>query len=148
MDNELKIRTLTEQFFNGETSQAEEQQLYAYYRQPPEVLPADLRPLQQLFLDLACLSVAASQQQTIRQKPRRRWMAAAAIAVLCAGGALFFFSRQQSPQPEEELVAYILGERTTNPDVVLGEMRETIAAISDGDADDAVEQQLKAMFSN
>jgi hypothetical protein len=44
-------------------------------------------------------------------------------------------------------VAYIYGERTTDRDVVLGEMQKTMAAVA-ADGSDEVEEQLKMMFGN
>ena len=44
-------------------------------------------------------------------------------------------------------MAYIYGERTTDRDVVLGEMQKTMAAVTD-DGSDVVEEQLKMMFAN
>ena len=88
MNNELKIRTLIDRFFDGETTLSEEQQLYAYFSQEPAALPEDLRPLRPLFLDLAAVqSVAVLQQQTQRPPGSglRRWLAAAALALPAAG---------------------------------------------------------------
>ena len=44
MNNELKTRTLLDRFFDGLTTLDEEQQLYDYFGQPQDSLPADLRP--------------------------------------------------------------------------------------------------------
>ena len=151
MNDINRIRTLTERFFLGETTLSEEQQLYAYFRQEPTALPEDLRPLRSMFLDLAAVqSVAALQQQTQRPPGSglRRWAAAAAVAVLVAGGALLFFRSTEPADADEDLVAIVYGERTTDRSVVISEMQKTMTAMTDGDGTDAVEQQLKAMFSN
>ena len=50
MNNELKIRTLVERFFDGETTLGEEHELYNYFSQEPAALPEDLRPLREMFL--------------------------------------------------------------------------------------------------
>ena len=47
MRNDLKIRTLTERFFDGETSLAEEQELYRLYREGD--VPEDLLQYKELF---------------------------------------------------------------------------------------------------
>ena len=153
MDNALKIRTLTERFFDGETTLDEEQQLYSYFQQAPEDLPADLRPMRELFLDLqavAAPTVAEEKQHTGQRQTgnRWRWAVAAVVAVLLTGGALTLFQRNQQEADGEELVAYIYGQRTTDPSVVLGEMQKTMTAMADDGSADLVEQQLKNMFSN
>ena len=59
MRNDLKIRTLTERFFDGETSLAEEQELYRLYREGD--VPEDLLQYKELgywhsgfHSDIAC----------------------------------------------------------------------------------------------
>ena len=47
MRNDLRIRTLTERFFDGETSLAEEQELYRLFREGD--VPEDLKQYKELF---------------------------------------------------------------------------------------------------
>ena len=159
MNNELNIRTLLDRFFLGDTTLAEEQQLYDYFRQTPvPQLPRDLAPLRDLFLDLQAVRYAATPSQPRLQpsplqpsqpRLRPRWLAAAALALLLAAGALTLFRPTQvDADSGEELVAYIYGKRTTDPAVVIGEMQHTMAAMTAEGGADVVEQQLKAMFSN
>lgn len=143
MTDILKIRTLTEKFFNGETSLQEERTLYDFYCQ--DDIPDDLRSSQELFRSLGALdSIGIDRQQVPRQHGNRRWLAAAvtAVAVVSLGGALLF--RYHS---ENECVAYFYGERVTDRTIVLGEMQQTMASIA-GDGSDVVEEQLKALFDN
>ena len=160
-ENILKIRTLIDRFFDGETTLDEEQQLYAYFRQQPSTLPSDLAPLRELFLDLAVVpsvmteSRQAEQQagQPVAQRRRPRiavFAAAAAVALLLVGGAVTFFSRysKKAFDAGEEQVAYIYGHRTTDPAVVLAEMQMTMTSLAASDGGDIVEEQLKSMFSN
>ena len=153
-DNILKIRTLVDRFFEGDTTLDEEQQLYDFFAQEPAVLPDDLKPLRQMFLDLAAVQhVAENVPQPAAQKPlhassRRRWIVAAAVAVLLAGGALTLFMRNAQTEADEEYVAYIYGQRTTDRTVVLDEMQKTMTAMASTDGADVVEEQLKSMFSN
>ena len=151
MNNELKIRTLVDRFFDGQTTLDEEQQLYDYFGQPLESLPGDLLPLRQMFVDLAALTVANEVRQTV-VKPRsafRRWVAAASIAVLVAGGAWMLFRESVPAAPvDDELVAYVYGQRVTDRDKVLSEMHRTMSAMAVPDGSDEVEEQLKAMFDN
>jgi hypothetical protein len=142
MNNLLRIRTLTDKFFEGDTTPEEEQELYDFYRQ--DDIPEDLRSNCELFRDLAALGSLAPSTvhhplSTVHH--RRWWLAAAAVALLLivGGTALYHYQR------EDECVAYIYGERVTNRDVVLSEMQKTMAALT-ADGSDVVEEQLKAMF--
>ena len=139
-NNMLRIRTLTDKFFDGGTTPEEELELYDFYRQ--EDIPEDLRPQQELFRDLAALSTL-SPAVGQRQHRRRWWIAAAAIALLLTVGGTTLYHYQR----EDECVAYIYGERVTDRDVVLGEMQRTMTAMT-ADGSDVVEEQLKAMFGN
>lgn len=139
MDNLLKIRTLTERFFEGETTLAEEQQLYRYYSQPPSALPDDLAPYRELFLDLAAVGAATKPASTRRW---RTWAAAVVALLIAAGGTALWLGNRSS-----DYVAYIYGERTTDRTVVMAEMQKTMTAMAT-DGSDSVEEQLKSMFSN
>ena len=143
MTDILKIRTLTEKFFDGETSLQEERVLYEFYRQ--DDIPDDLRPCQQLFRGLAALDAVAADRQPEPRRNRRGWWraaAAVAVAVVSLGGALLF--RHHS---ENECVAYFYGERVTDRAVVLDEMQQTMASMA-SDGSDEVAEQLRAMFDN
>ena len=139
MDNLLKIRTLTERFFEGETTLAEEQQLYRYYSQPPSALPDDLAPYRELFLDLAAVGAATKPASPRRW---RTWAAAAVALLIAAGGTALWLGNRSS-----DYVAYIYGKRTTDRTVVMAEMQKTMTAMAT-DGSDSVEEQLKSMFSN
>lgn len=139
-DNLLRIRTLTDRFFDGDTTPEEEQELYDFYRQ--EDIPEDLRPHQELFRDLAALTTLSPTMEQ-RQHRSRWWIAAAAIALLLTVGGTTLYHYQR----EDECVAYIYGERVTDRDVVLSEMQKTMTAMT-ADGSDVVEEQLKAMFGN
>ena len=151
-DNILKIRTLIDRFFDGETTLSEEQELYAFFREAND-LPDDLASLRPMFLAYdAVQSVALSTHQTKWPAHHRRWLpwaVAAAITVLLMGGATLLFHRSQPPVSDEddELIAYIYGQRTTDPAVVLAEMQTTMVAMQGGESN-VVEEQLKAMFDN
>lgn len=141
-DNLLRIRTLTDRFFDGDTTPEEEQELYDFYRQ--DDLPEDLRTNRELFRDLAALStLAPNLRQTAPHRRRHWWIAAAAAVLLLIVGGTTLYNYQR----EDECVAYIYGERVTDRDVVLGEMQKTMTALT-ADGSDVVEEQLKAMFGN
>ena len=146
MSDILRIRTLTDRFFDGMTTLEEEQELYDFYRRE-QALPSDLVPLRQLFLDLAAVQFSDEQAKLQTPPPRRwlRWAVAACAALLITAGTAVWLNNGR--QSKEEFVAYIYGERTTERDVVLGEMQKTMAAVTD-DGSDEVEEQLKMMFGN
>ena len=140
MNDILRIRTLTDKFFDGDTTPVEEQELYSFYRQ--DNIPEDLRPNQELFRDLAALATLSPTAE--QSQPRRRWwMAAAAVIVLLIVGGTTLYLYQR----ENECVAYIYGKRVTDRDVVLGEMQKTMITMT-ADGSDVVEEQLRAMFGN
>ena len=138
MNNMLRIRTLTEKFFDGDTTPEEEQELYEFYRQ--DDIPEDLRSNRELFRDLSALTTL---EPTTTQRCHHWWIAAAAVALLLIVGGTTLYNYQR----EDECVAYIYGERVTDRDVVLGEMQKTMTALT-ADGSDVVEEQLKAMFGN
>ena len=147
MSNILRIRTLTDRFFDGTTTLEEEQELYDYYRRE-QALPADLAQLRRLFLDCAAVEFAdepAAERQAPAPRRWLRWAVAACAALTIAAGAAVWLNSGQ--QGDDECVAYIYGERTTDRDVVLGEMQKTMAAVAD-DGSNEVEEQLKMMFGN
>ena len=143
----LRIRTLTDRFFDGTTTLEEEHELYDYYRRE-QALPTDLAQLRQLFLDFAAVQFAdepAAERQAPAPRRWLRWAVAACAALLIAAGAAVWLNSGR--QGDDVCVAYIYGERTTDRDVVLGEMQKTMAAVAD-DGSDEVEEQLKMMFGN
>ena len=146
MSDILRIRTLTDRFFDGKTTVEEEQELYDYYRRE-QALPSDLVQLRQLFLDFAAVQFSDEQAEQQAPIPRRwlRWAVAACAALLIAAGTAVWLNSGR--QGDDECVAYIYGERTTDRDVVLDEMQKTMAAVAD-DGSDEVEEQLKMMFGN
>ena len=147
MSDILRIRTLTDRFFDSTTTLEEEQELYDYYRRE-QALPADLAQLRQLFLDFAAVQFGDEQALNVNvNKPRRwlRWAVAACAALLIAAGTAVWLNNGR--QGEEECVAYIYGKRTTDRDVVISEMQKTMAVVTD-DGSDEVEEQLKMMFGN
>ena len=88
MSDILRIRTMTDRFFDGTTMLEEEQELYNYYRRE-QALPADLAQLRQLFLDFAAVQFGDEQALNVNvNKPRRwlRWAVAACAALLIAAG--------------------------------------------------------------
>ena len=135
MMNELEIRTLTERFFNGETTLAEERRLYRLYSEA-ESLPADLEELREMMADLGELSKRPTPQPLPAERgvithrnqkdillsslqggagggssaPSRRgwgWISIAASLLLFFTLGSMWYGYQQ----KNECVAYVYGER-------------------------------------
>ena len=64
MEKELEIRMLTKRFFDGETTLKEERRLYELYRSE-ESLPADLKPLREMMLDMGNLLLAKKEENPL-----------------------------------------------------------------------------------
>lgn len=75
------IKTLITKFFDGETSLAEEQCLYAYFS--GQNVDASLQHYRQLFIDLQQL---LEQQNRVGGRHLRRWVAGIAASVLLLAG--------------------------------------------------------------
>ena len=121
MNHQNNIRTLTERFFLGETTLAEEQQLYQLYQR--EDIPQDLLPYRQMFLDLQAIGPETTAKvQPIRSHRIVRWMIAASLALIVGFTTILLFRQHQ----QEECVAYIYGKKTTDThhDIVESQLNE------------------------
>ncbi len=175
MMNELEIRTLTERFFDGETSLAEERRLYELYGEA-ETLPADLEALREMMLDLGRLDAQIPSTQIPTPNPSRGegslkslpadnatyktsqtplpsggvgggywcvWLSlAASLLLLFTLGSMWYGYERQN-----QCVAYVYGERVTDPSVVLQEMQTALASIDADEATATMEQQMKELFA-
>ena len=157
MEKELEIRMLTKRFFDGETTLAEERRLYELYRSE-ESLPADLKPLREMMLDMGNLlltkkddtsfSLSDEREMTQFAKNNRWWSKkilaiAASLLLLFTIGTIWY-----NYQRENECVAYIYGERVTDHDVVIHEMQSAMASLTVDDATITMEQQMKELFND
>lgn len=138
MMNELEIRTLTERFFNGETTLAEERRLYQLYSEA-EALPADLEELREMMEDLGELSNRPTS-------PSRRgwgWVSiAASLLLFFTLGSMWYGNHWKN-----ECVAYVYGERVTDRELVMHEMQTAMVSLTADDATATMEQQMKELFS-
>ena len=156
MEKELEIRMLTKRFFDGETTLKEEQRLYELY-QSEESLPADLKPLREMMLDMGNLLLAKKEENSLsfngeREKSHisiinKRWsnilaIAASLLLLFTVGTVWYNYQRQN------ECVAYIYGERVTDHDVVIHEMQSAMASLTVDDATITMEQQMKELFND
>ena len=142
MNNKNDIRTLTERFFLGETTLAEEQQLYQLYQR--EEIPQDLQPYRQMFLDMQAIAPdTVAEVRPLRSTHIRRWLVAASLALVIGFSIFFLFHHQQ----HEECVAYIYGQKTTDINVIMAEMKHSAEAMTTDAQHDIVESQLNEMFN-
>ena len=175
MMNELEIRTLTERFFDGETSLAEERRLYELYSEA-EGLPADLLPLREMMLDLGRLDAEIPSTQIPTPNPSR---GEGSLKSLSADNATYKTSQTSLPsggvgggywgvwlslaasllllftlgsmwygyERQNECVAYVYGERVTDRELVMHEMQTAMTSLATDDATATMEQQLKELFA-
>ena len=177
MMNELEIRTLTERFFDGETSLAEERRLYQLYSEA-ETLPADLEALREMMLDLGRLDAQIPTLSTqiptpnpsrgegsLKYLPADNATYKTSQAPLPSGGVgggylgvwlslaaslLLLFtlgSMWYGYELQNECVAYVYGERVTDRELVMHEMQTAMTSLAADDATATMEQQMKELFA-
>lgn len=157
MKKDLEIRTLTERFFDGKTTLAEERRLYQLYSEA-ESLPADLALLREMMLDLETLSEESQDESvsTPLASPlpsggagggsvrASHWLSlAASLLLFFTLGSMWYGYQRQN-----ECVAYVYGERVTDQDLVMQEMQTAMVSLTTDDATATMEQQMKELFSN
>ena len=177
MMNELEIRTLTERFFDGETSLAEERRLYELYGDA-EGLPADLLPLREMMLDFGRLDaqIPTLSTQIPTPNPSR---GEGSLKSLPADNATYKTNQTSLPsggvgggylgvwlslaasllllftlgsmwygyERQNECVAYVYGERVTDRELVMHEMQTAMTSLATDDATATMEQQMKELFA-
>ena len=135
MRNDLRRRTLTERFFDGETSLAEEQELYRLFREGD--VPEDLVQYKELFAGFD--SIRLPQQKISRRNWRQAIGIAASVLVLFAIGTILL-----AKQSNDECVVYIYGEKCTDKTIVMQQMQSTLSEIGDIST---VDEQMRDFFS-
>ena len=175
MMNELEIRTLTERFFDGDTTLAEERRLYELYSEA-EGLPADLLPLREMMLDLGRLDAQIPSTQIPTPNPSR---GEGSLKSLPADNATYKTNQTSLPsggvgggylgvwlslaasllllftlgsmwygyERQNECVAYVYGERVTDRELVMREMHTAMTSLATDDATATMEQQMKELFA-
>lgn len=131
----MRIRTLTERFFDGETSLAEEQELYRLFREGD--VPEDLKQYKELFAGFD--SIRLPQQKNSRRNWRQAIGIAASVLVLFAIGTMLL-----AKQSNDECVAYIYGEKCTDKAIVMQQMEATL---NDMGSIPTVDEQMRDFFS-
>ena len=135
MRNDLKTRTLVQRFFDGETSLAEEQELYRLFREGN--VPDDLLKYRELFAGF-------DQVRLPRQKPaQRNWWRMAGIAASIAI-LLTVFGTLFTGHGNDECVAYIYGRECNDKAIVMQQMRSALNEMGDFAT---VDEQMQDIFS-
>ncbi len=146
--NELEIRTLTERFFEGDTTLEEERRLYEYYRTAKQ-LPNDLLAVREMMKDMGCLSdiSQSSAPQSEEKKgyhPSKRILAIAASFLMLLGiGTWWYYQEKQN-----ECVTIAYGQRITDKEEVLKEMTQVLSIFTEDEATATMEEQMKELFSD
>lgn len=137
------IKTLLDRFFDGETTLAEERQLYGYFASS-DISP-ELMPLRQMFLDLTAIhegqSLPAPDKPVAERRPLWRRLKLAA-AVIATAGILAGAYLAASSGSDYEMLVY--GKRVTSQEAVMGEVRHTMEASCESAPD--IDAQLKDVF--
>ena len=135
MRNDLKRRSLTERFFDGETSLAEEQELYRLYREGD--VPEDLLHYKELFCGFEDIRLPQQKASSHQWK----WVIgiAASIAILLAVGATL-----HTRNSKDECVAYIYGKKCTDKTIVMQHMQ---SALDEMDNVSTIDEQMRDFFS-
>lgn len=140
MTNKQQIQEWLNRFMAGTSTEMEEQQLADYFNSATDV-PEEWTSFAILFRGFKHEADGKSTAKTVTMG---RWIAAAAAVVLLIAGGTMIWQKHLS-QSEDECVAYIYGERTTDRNIVLCEMQKTMTVVT-YDGSDVVEEQLKGIF--
>ena len=135
------IRTLTERFFQGDTTLEEERLLYQLYQRSD--VPQDLLHYRDLFLDMAAMELPVKTIPLQDRRFSRRWLMAASVALVIGLGSILLFQQSQ----QDECVAYIYGKKTTDPTVVMSELHRSITSMKADEQPEDVESLLHEMFN-
>ena len=128
-----QINNLVERFLDGETTLAEEKQLYDYFSQNENV-DESLLPYAEYFRDLAVLP-SPQKEEKPRKRPRwtirwTQWAVGAAAAVLISLGGMWLYT-QQEEQHLAQLYggSYMIvdGKRNDNLREIKDDIRQTLA---------------------
>lgn len=129
------IHQLIERYFEGETSRSEEMELKQFLCSP-EARDPEFDEVKAVmgFVETARAVRRPSAVYPLHGRKRiRRWVAAAGLALLLAvgGGSAGWY--MYNLRAHNECVAYINGEKYTNPGVVMERMRQTMQSVLPGE---------------
>lgn len=142
-----KAKELSALFFEGLTTEAEEQALKVFLALPDADSP-EFDEIRAVFAFCAqARAKAAPAAVPVNAAPRRRrlrpqqWAAAACVALVAASSIVAF-----NYQKENQCVAYVGGEKITDTEQVVREMHLSIQNIGTPPQEVDVEAELKDMF--
>lgn len=130
---------LVERYYAGETSLHEEEELRRYLFSPESGDGYDDTRAVLAFTGTG-RRLADTRAKARRRVPLRVWTATAACIALLLGGSLFYIAA-----PRDTCVAYVYGERHTDPDFVIEQLRHSVSPFTKADV--TVESQLDTIFS-
>ena len=135
---------LSERFFEAQTTEEEEAELIRFAFSPEAL--ADRR-LDELRAVLSFNAMAHKSSQTFQrhhQMSRKRLMRIVLTSAACL--AIAIMACTVAFRPEADCVAYIGGQRTTNPSLVTQAMRQSLEQMEAPSAAPTMESQLNDML--
>ncbi len=132
MENKYKyIEELTELFFDGATSNSQENELYVFFKNAKD-LPEHLAPYKRMFGYFENGITPENEKTTgagpIHIRPRRtalrKTAAAAAVLLLLAAIPLYLFNHQEKPDPYKGSYIRVGGVKTYDPAIVRAEWED------------------------
>lgn len=143
MKDKAYWKTLTERYFDAETSRKEEDELKAFAASTTDPDFDELRAVMG-YLAVGRKQVSASRKATAPRIALYVRVAAAAIFLLIA---LPWGYRQLQPQEENICLAYVDGKKLTDSDAVMALMHQTMQSLEVDDPSMTVEGQLSDLFN-
>ncbi|HIZ26179.1 hypothetical protein [Barnesiella sp. An55] len=133
---------LIERYYAGETSLREEEELRRYlFSKESGDRYNDTRAVLSFTETGRRIATPRPPMHKSRRVALHTWMSAAACIALVLGGSIAYMT-----VPRNTCVAYVYGEKQTDPEVVIEQMRQSVSQFASTD-DVTVESQLDAIFS-
>ena len=139
------IETLLERFFEGQTSNEEERQLYLFFRQ--DEIPEELiryKPVVTYFASGLFDELEGSMQKPLHVSNRKKqwifWSSIAASFLIILCSTLFFFNNTKSFDPYEGSYIIRNGVRITDLDIIRPELEATVQKAMQQEAE--IEQMI------
>lgn len=133
MKQQNDIQELVNRFFEGTTTLEEERAIYDYFRS--DGVSRELAPLRQMFLDMAAIRLPHTATASPMLPRWHRWV----MAVAAVFTGLVVLSAVVRIQTANSCEAYIYGQRVSNRDEVMLEVRSTMGNVVTGSPDVACE---------
>ena len=148
MNKKEYIQQLADRFFAGETTLAEEQRLYRFFR--GDDIPTELLPLREMFVSLSLIGIAPDKQTTRKTTTQSRLkvsfrrklfgVAAAVAVILAMSTTLFHIDREQN-----YCKAYVNDRLVTDKAAIMSSVAATMSDIGEAGQTGA-DRQLHDLF--